>query len=270
MTDRSTKQVTVSGSFVADVRSAVGMWRGALLVPAIYALLTVVSVVAVLRVQQPPTHCETRHLGVCPAHANASLAALSILSVPFSLFHVGLSGTARVWYARRRTGDSMSPGEVWTLSWRFFGRFFVLGLLVALIAAPFVIGGLIAAVVMNNATPLVATSVTVTIIADFALTFATPWLALFDPRPAKAIPAGLRLLRAAWPRCLPYALVPPLALQVIAQTLQSYTNHWVLAAFALLGPLLTLAFAGATVLFLLRHYPDPPFNGSLDVPEPTK
>src|SRR4029077_1559010 len=55
-----------------------------------------------------------------------------LLSIPAALFGIGWLGTQRIWYQRLFEGQSLCPAEVWRLSWTFFGRYLVLGLIVAI------------------------------------------------------------------------------------------------------------------------------------------
>jgi hypothetical protein len=58
--------------------------------------------------------------------------ATTLLGLPLALFGVGWLGTQRIWYQRLFEGQSLSPAAVWRLSWTFFGRYLVLGLIVAI------------------------------------------------------------------------------------------------------------------------------------------
>ena len=261
---------TAEPSFPQDVRAAVRLWRGNITVPVIYLVIACAGAVLAFVTPRPEAHCVHRTLGNCPVHQSPYVGLAYLAVFPLLIFQLGLAGAARVWYVRRQRNEHVPFSEIWALSWRFFGRFLVLAIYVGLIALPFVVGAAVAAQTTNNHLPYLLMGITVAVLFDIALTFVTPWLALFQPRPGHALREGWRILRASWPRSLPYALVPPLAFQVLAQAFRSHVNHWVLAAFALVGPPLTLAFSGATVLFLLRRYPEPTWNGSLDTwPEPT-
>jgi len=258
---------TAEPSFPQDVRAAVRLWRGNITVPAIYLVIAVANAIVAFLAPRPAAHCTHRTLGSCPVPLSAAASIAGAVTYPFLIFQIGLAGAARVWYLRRTRGHTTGFSAIWTLSWRFFGRFFLCGLWVFLIGLPVVIVGTVAAAVTNNATILiVVTFVLPFVLIDIALTFVSPWLALFQPDAWQALRGGWQILRAALPRCLPYALVPPLALQALGLAFRSHANRWVVAAFALAGPPLTLAFAGATVLFLLRRYPEPTWNGSLDIP----
>lgn len=255
--------------FVADVRRAAGVWSGNPTVPLTYLLLGLAYATILLLQPVPPEHCATKYLGTCPLPpeqaGRAALASFGLL--PVLLFQIGLAGTARVWYARRFAGDAdgdrVTPGEVWTLSWRFFGRFLRLGLLFAALTAPFVIVVSVIAISQDDRLVLLLGSAAIAFVADVVLTFATPGLALYNDRAVKAFTGGLKILRTAWPECALYALVPPLALLIVAQGNPQALGRPLSAALALVSPLLTLLFAGAAVSFVTRRWPPMGRDGSL-------
>lgn len=251
-------------SFLDDVRQAARAWRGSMLVPGFYVLLAALSAAAVLAMPEPPHECLRKVLGECPATRDQerTTVQLSLALFPLVVFQVGMSGTMRVWYLRRFNGGDLDPGMVWSMSWKFFGRFVVLGLLLALVSMPAIIA-VVGLLVHGNDTAALVVLLLFTVGSDVALTFVTPGLALYQPAVGASVKGGLSILRSTWPSCALYALVPPLALTLLGRNLGRGHYKPLVLLGALTGPPLTLLFAGATVAFLLRRYPPMSENGSL-------
>ena len=257
--------------FVSDAKRAASVWSGSWAVPVAYLLVALAYGGLVLLSPVPPEHCTRKVFGSCPVprHVAIRSSALGLLFLPISLFHIGLSGTARVWYARRYAGSSMSPGEVWTLSWRFFGRFLLLGLLLLAVLAPAVLLGVVL-LFQGHRTAFVFVSVLSAVLGDVLFTFATPGLALFNPSAWKSFTGGLRLLRTSWPECAAYALVPPMALTLLGRGFSRGLARPLTFVAAVSGPLLSLLFAGAAVSFMLRRYPPMSTDGTLPYAKPQR
>jgi hypothetical protein len=150
-------------------------------------------------------------LWTTPAFADVdSSFVVALLLLPVLLFGIGWSGTECSWYAHAFTGKDLHLRAVWWLTWSYFGRFFglaVLGALVLLLVAAlaFTSGGSGAALF------LVAGAFGATV-----LTFVTPALAFTTPSPGGAIQIGLGTLRETWPRSAPYALFPAVLILLAA------------------------------------------------------
>lgn len=244
----------VDPGFRDDVRAAFAVWRGSPLVPALYLLFAVVALTAALT-QPTVTHaCGPDGRSTCPVSFGDHPAYLlaTILNGPLGLFYIGLCGAARVWYARRFAGQPVTGRDVWTVSWRMFWRMVRLGLLLLAFTLPLSVPALVLTFDDHELAGglLLAAAL---VAGDVAFTFATPGVALYNPKATTSFRAGLRLLRSAWPECAAYALVPPLALVILAQAGGDALPRWLHATGALLGPPLTLLFAGAATRFVLRR-----------------
>lgn len=251
--------------FVDDVTQAARAWKGSSLIPGFYVLGAALSSVFVAVTPEPPTHCVQRDLqGNCPLTPDQVEPAMLmlLLLLPFGIFQVGMSGTMRVWYLRRFQGQDLTPGEVWSMTWKFWGRFFVLGLLFLLVSIPWVVVYFVV-LADDSTTAALVILIAATVVSDVLLTFVVPGLALYQPSVGASVKGGLRVLRSTWPACALYALIPPLALTLLGRG--AGRGHFKALAMigALTGPPLTLLFAGATVAFLLRRYPPMSENGSL-------
>jgi hypothetical protein len=137
---------------------------------------------------------------------------LFVLGLPVSIFSIGYPGTERVWIMRGLRGQPFSMSEALGLTWSFFGRFFLLELLIV----PFVgagagLGWLIGRSLFGAYFGIV----TATVLADFGLTFVTPALAFSTRRVSEALARGLGMIRSEWPRAALYVLVPPLAVLIV-------------------------------------------------------
>lgn len=254
--------------FVADLTRAASVWRGNPVVPALYALIAAGYALIAAAAPEPAEHCLRRFAGACPVSAKdyhpGLTLLLAVLFLPLLVFQVGLAGTMRVWYARRFEGDSMTMSEAWNLSWRFLGRFILLGLMFAAILMPLEIVGFAMAASQNSQTPLLIAVVGGTVVADILFTFATTGLALYNPSPWMALKGGLRLLRTSWPQCAAYALLPPLAVLLTARFASAAIGHDTAVALAFVAPFLTLLCAGAATSFALRRYPARGRTGTLE------
>lgn len=258
---------TVDPGFRDDVRAAFAVWRGSPVVPALYALFAVAAF-AVAVTQPTVTHtCGFDHRSACPVSFADHPAYLltTLLNGPIAVFYVGLCGTARVWYARRFTGQEVTGGEVWTVSWRMWWRMARLGLLLVAVTLPVSVPALALTFTGHHLAGGVLLAIGL-VISDVAFTFATAGVALYNPKATTSFRAGLRLLRSAWPECAAYALVPPLALVLLAQAGGDAVPRWLHATGSLLGPPLTLLFAGAATRFVLRRQQPLTEWGTVDPP----
>lgn len=196
-----------------------------------------------------------------PAEGGSGIIAFAAL-----LFSIGWPGTQRIWYLRAFRGKPMPPGDVWSLSWRFFGRhfrfFFLIGGLV--------FGGTFWLVWLANGSRapepryLALYFAPLIIVCDVAGSFIMPALAYSTRSVRTAIREGLGMLRSEWPACLWYAVAPPLALAVVGfGLLEPIVGAVAAAAISLtVGNLLNLWFKGAIALFYLRRNEWVPDDGS--------
>jgi hypothetical protein len=151
--------------------------------------------------------------------ASHSLAALLLLPVELAWFALSLGwlGSERIFFLRRFDGETVSLGHLLRLTPAFAGRFFRLGLVVAIPAYVFILWGMLHAGEPFVAPPtalLVACGVFM-LAVDFGLTFVTPPLAYTTRSVNRALDIGFALIRETWPRSALYVLCPPLALSVV-------------------------------------------------------
>ncbi len=181
--------------------------------------------------------------------------------LPVVLFAVGWVGTERIWYLRIFRDQSIVPSELWRLTWAFFWRYALLGLVAVIVWSPaFGLAlfraseGSAGADEAWERTDVIVVVTIVTLVLDVTLTFVTPALAFTTRRVREALGAGVSMLRDQWPRSCWYALVPPLTLVVLVRSVQSrslnLTSEILISAAS---ALLLLWFKGATVRFYLRR-----------------
>lgn len=91
------------------------------------------------------------------------------------------------------------------------------------------------------------------VLVDFALTFATPALAYTTPKAWEAIRISFGVIRRQWPASAMYIFLPPLAIQLVAQTNPQQFNPVVGFLFVAASTLLNLLLKGATAGFYMRH-----------------
>lgn len=196
----------------------------------------------------------------------------SVLLLPIALFHVGYVGAERIWYRQIWWGSRLRVGEVWSLAWSFFGRYLVLGLMIAPVIIPAIVLVAVRVVTqinfdsMENGTlgsdpqsfndvifdPLVFGILAASYIAmDFLLTFATPALAYTTASPREALRINRRVIREHRPASLLYVLIPSFALVLALRT--GFTN----IAVGVVVTAFNLLMKGATASFYLRRYGEP-------------
>lgn len=215
-------------------------------------------------------------------------AGVSFLLLPVAAFMVGYVGAERLWYLRLFRDREMTLAEVWSSSWRFFGRYLVLSLLAFLIFLPLVVPLVMEAVEIAGElaeesrrtgepsdpeafeksfyTPtFLLLSFGLSLLIDFLLTFTTPALAFSTKSVWGAVKENIRLIRTAAPVSLFYVLIPPLALLLTLRFIPpSQLGSGVWLTLTMLGVFLNLLFKGATAAFYLRQHPDVPDTGAVD------
>ncbi|MGH2731091.1 MAG: hypothetical protein ACRDJI_10865 [Actinomycetota bacterium] len=198
-------------------------------------------------------------LGLIPALGTGS-GWFVLLYFLFCVALVGWYGTERIWYLRVFRGKRMAPSELVRFSGAFIMPFFLLGLISSLVAVPLTV---LAVFASSGDYSGWIHYVFVYIPLDVLLTFMTPALAFSTRSPFEAFSVGINMLIKEWPRCIWYALAPPLAALVAIQTIPAIGSRVALTAAA---TLLNLWFKGATAAYYLRRH-EVGDNGSLTVPE---
>lgn len=192
---------------------------------------------------------------------------------------LGFPGTQRLWFLRAATGRRLTAGEILPLTFRYFGRFFVVGLVFFGLALVFLLPAVVeyargvdirpdgTASVTTPSWPLLALAALGTVVLDVLFTFVTPALVLTSHRVRDALRIGLRLLRATWPMAAAYVLIPPFA----AVVLSLYTGLPPAVSIPLVAAstLLNLLVKGATVAYYLRLVPAAGVDGAL-FPKPAR
>lgn len=183
-----------------------------------------------------------------------------------SLYFVGWLGVERLWFQRAFLGQTLSRAELKRGLAVYRGRFLRLGVRVVFAASP--VAALLAWAVARHrlaaadAGPppvelpwtFAAVIIALSLAADVVLTFMTQALVFTTAGSGEAVRIGLRVLRDTWPRCAPYALVPPLALVLFGRITGGFG---VVGAVSVIGvTMVSLVAKGATARFYLRVMPD--------------
>lgn len=221
----SCKHDDVLREFWGDLKKAVGAWRVAPLLPFLTLVL------------QIPIYLQT---------LSPWFIALSIL---LWVFYAGYCGTERLWYLAIWRGQRL-PDSIWRASWRYFARFFGLG--VVMMALYLVVAVPLIALEVGYETVLA--SVLTTLVIDIWLTFMTPALAYSTDVVKEGMAIGWRMLKEHWRHCLPYVLAPPLATLVFLQQAEESIGTAPRIGLAIVGILTYLALKGATAAYYLRHH----------------
>ncbi|MDQ6746600.1 MAG: hypothetical protein M3010_00630 [Candidatus Dormibacteraeota bacterium] len=250
------------GGFLADLGYALRCWRADPRLPLLTLFLfAAVSVPSALSSVYRPA------------------AAFSFLVIPVGLFSVGFYGTQRIWYLRLFRGRTLTPNEIWGFSWRFLGRYLTLAILtgwpVLLAFMAYFIWILVAFTrdyhpgqahprTQLTTGPFFVLLVVVSLVWDFALTFATPALAFTTADASRAFRLGLRMIRDSWPAAALYVFFPPLALQFLSYAPQGAGVSSFLPIYAggALIAMANLLAKGAVAAFYLRRVAVPD-DGSL-------
>jgi hypothetical protein len=185
------------------------------------------------------------------------IGAFSVLAAVSHLVLIGWMGTQRIWFLRAFQARGLEPGEAATITRRMFGRYFRLGLLVGV---PFC--AVFASLHAGGPVGL-AVAVLALIVFDVWLTFVPPALAYSTKRATEAVRIGWRMLRREWPRCLWYALAPPLAVVAFLSFLPAKSLPAAVAfVLAVASLMVNLWLKGAVSAYYLRVNPSGP-QGSL-------
>lgn len=249
-------------SFKNDLARAIGVWAKAPLLPITsLSLGIIVNLYAIL--QSGSSN---------PGRALVLMAAYPVLLL-VSCFSLGWVGTERVWYLRGFREKSLRPAEAWTITWRFFPRYLVLGLVAGILIMPAAIWAF-SSLLPQFADPdrtSVGTStqwdlllevpgrfltlVVLMLVADFLLTFVTPALAFTTRSVREALRIGIRMIFDEWPGSLWYVLIPPLAIWISVRLVPvSAQNYFASVIGTGLATLLNLWFKGGVAAFYLRRF----------------
>jgi hypothetical protein len=236
--------------WLADLRRTLAIWRASPALPLV-GLVVAVFVFAPNLTLPRPAGCGTGTHPACTSGSASTFALMSLLSLPFSAFGVGLLGAERWWYAKAASGDRPHAGQLWRVSWSYFWRFLRLGLLVGVLSLPVTLPILFAGRHSTGARSIALAAFV--FILDIALTFVTPAMALSTDSAWQALKTGIVALDRLWPRDAPYAVVPPMALTIVTRvTPNVFGSRLVTALAGVAAQLLTMFFAGAVTLLYLR------------------
>jgi len=233
---------SVLREFWGDVKESVRAWRVAPLLPLITLALQLAFYLPQFQIRGLPG----------PAELLAGIAILGGM-----LFYIGYVGTERLWYLAAWTRRPFGLRDVWTNSWRYFGRYLALALITMILSLMFFVpGAVINAIFDLGWSGTGPEMITPTILIDVWLTFMTPALAYSTDRTSEAISIGWRMLKDHWRHCFIYALAPPLAGIVLLQRASPELLATPLRlGLAFIGTLVYLALKGATAAYYVRHYP---------------
>jgi hypothetical protein len=194
-----------------------------------------------------------------------------LLAFAVEVFLIGFVGAQRVWFLRKLQGLRFVAAEVWTVPWRFFGRFLCLDLLGALLVIPIMVPITIATAHHRTTTIRsvhLSTWATFGVVlgaflVDVALTFVVPALAL-NVRSVKAsLRLGWNITKSTWPTNAWYMLAPGVTVVAIAAVLpESVASSVVYLVTGLISALLNLWFKGAIVAFYVRSVSPASADGS--------
>lgn len=178
-----------------------------------------------------------------------------IVGLPLELFGIGFSGTQRLWLIHSWRQSRIAAGEVWSLTWRYTGRFMRLGLMVFW---PFVPVAIVAALIGRTWLFIVVLTI-YGFFLDALLTFVVPDLTFVTNSATNAWKGGRELLSATWPNSRWYVLAPGLAALAAGNSIgRLHTHPWENAIAASLGTLIALAMKGAILAYYLRLRPRAP------------
>ena len=227
-------------------------WRACLAAP----MLPILSVLLILPAEAPSLFPSASEQG--------ARDATTLLGLPLVLFGIGWLGTQRIWYQRLFEGQTLSSAEVWQLSKKFFGRYLVLGLIVAI---PIFLGllGMVAQVALTGEPhhsfpfpiwwyPFV---IAYGFLPDVLLTFVTSALAYTTNRVRIAWSIGTKMIKETWPASAAYTFVPPITLLALATLNPIRLPASVVVLLAVISTLVGLLVKGAIAAFYLRQPVEP-------------
>jgi len=214
-------------TFGRDIGAALEAWRAAPALPWITVGLAVLYDLPAL---------------VGPIGTLVSLLVVFVLA--------GWAGTQRIWYLRLFRNKTVERHDLVPLTLAFMGRYLALGFLLGIPFALVVVPVLLA---VSGTGSRALVTVPLVFLGDFLGTFVTSALAFSTRHVLEAIRIGWRTLWDGWPATAPYALVAPLVVIGIGQTL-GRTNGGAGVVVTVLGVLATLVCKGATTAYYLRQH----------------
>jgi hypothetical protein len=259
--------------FRADLEWALSVCRTHPLLPVLSLLIGLAPLVSSFGSHRSVHDGVVTTAPASPGHqALSGVVSLAVLAL------VGWPGTQRLWFLRAATGRTMGAGEWFGLTFRYFGRFAVLGLTLVAVGSPlFIAGGIwyaehthrLADGTVTAPAPggwFLVIGAVITVLLDVAFTFVTPAIVFTSHRIRDAVPVGFRLLVRSWPAAAPYALLPPLA--AVAVSLYSGLRPAVSIPLVAASTLLNLVVKGATAAYYLRVMPSVGVDGALVLRQP--
>jgi hypothetical protein len=182
-------------------------------------------------------------------------ALLVLVNFGVSILLLGWAGAERIFFLRRLQKQPVTVGELLELAASFFGRFFALGLLVAIAFALWTLPltMLCEQRRIHSHGYHLGLALFVTAV-DFALTFVPSALAFTTRSARRALRIGFEMIRQTWPRSGLYVLCPPLALNFVNAM---YPMHLISVRLVVMAGLCLVGQAakGATAAFYLRERP---------------
>jgi hypothetical protein len=212
----------------------------------------------------------TAYAAVSAWGASGSAAATAGGLVAFVF--LGWVGSERLWYLRAFTGRRLRVREALRSALHYWGRCFVLGLLVSLLSLPLTVPAWPAIARAASSGPgeaphyglwLLVYLAAVSLVADFALTFVTPAIVYTSKSAKDAVVIGFTLLRRTWPSTVPYVLLPPLAVLLLTRVSDGPLG-WIGVVLYVAASLVNLLAKGATAAYYLRVVPMEGPDGATD------
>lgn len=170
-------------------------------------------------------------------------------------FDTGWAGAERMFFLRRREGESVTVRDLFGAVPTFMGRFVRLGCLLSALVGPVaLVGGYLAGRFGAGKQTFTIATVTLTVAFDLVLTFVPSALVFTTTSAREALKLGVRMIGETWPRSGLYVLCPPLALGMLNTIYPTDVPMVHVATTAALA-LLMLFAKGATAAFYLRVRP---------------
>lgn len=225
--------------FNADLRAALSVWGKRRWLPLVAVVVGSWNASGAVSWGQRPEQAATP--------PSDGVIALVIVLLPvllaLALFGIGWSGAERLVYAREWGGKATTFREAYSAAWRYFPRFFRLGLTMLI---PLLLGGFLLSIALGPQLGGAAAWYVVLVV----LTFVTPALVFDTGLVFEALPTGVGMLRRQGSGALWYAYLAPLVLLAATEILGLIP---VLGWLAWpLGSLGALALKGATTAAYLR------------------
>lgn len=187
---------------------------------------------------------------------DTDIGALGFVALFFVVAFAGFYGTERVWFVVVDRGLEFTWYDIKDRTRKLWSRYIWLGVLVSVCTGvPF---SIILSLTGDDALLRSALALLLYVPLDVALTFATVVLAFHNVGAEDAVRRSVAILRAEWPDCAWFVLVPPLAVNIGFQILPNESVS-LTARFAvgLAVELVAVLCKGATVLFYADRYPIP-------------